>query len=178
MNYKYNQKLPVKVEKELDQYIERIKKIDWFKPKNLKRVDVDRQINVVLKAFGVEATIEYKSLKTEQDWDAAWDAAWGAAWGAARDAARDAARGTYDLLASLTTKKLGYVKKYPQGNFLQLVNLWEMGLYPCGVIDGKFVCYVPEGGENLFEEVDSMVAETPKPLDVIINGIKYVPEEQ
>jgi hypothetical protein len=201
---KYNQKLPVKVEKELDAYIERIKAIQWFKPTGVSKPAIDKQICVALKAFGIEATIEYRSLKTPEDWaaardaargaawgaawaaawgaarGAAWDAAWGAAWGAARgaawDAARgaawDAARGAADLLASLTPKKLGYQEKYPQGNFLQLVPLWEAGLYPCGVIDGKFVCYVPEGGEALLEaELPAASSE----LEVIINGVTYVP---
>lgn len=124
---KYNQKLPVKVEKQLDAYIERVKAINWFKPQQLDRVAVDRQINLTLEAFGVKAGIEYRVLKTEADWDAAWDAAWGA----------------QDLLASLTPNG-EYKKKFPKGNFLQLVELWEMGLYPCGVIGSKFICYVPD----------------------------------
>jgi hypothetical protein len=35
--YKYNQELPKEVEENLDKYIERIKKIDWFKPKDLDK---------------------------------------------------------------------------------------------------------------------------------------------
>src|SRR6185295_13609765 len=94
---KYNQELPKEVEKDLDAYIKRIKAIKWFKPKNIVKTDVDQQIKVALKCFGVEATIEYRLLKTSADWGAARgaarDAARGAAWGAARGAARDAARG-------------------------------------------------------------------------------------
>ena len=192
MNYKYNQKLSAKVEKELDDYIERIKAVEWFKPKNLDKANVDKQINVVLKAFGVDASIEYRSLKTANDWDAArgaawgaswdaaWDAAWGASWdaawdaaldaarGAARDAALDAARGAArgaardaawgaswgaaDLVAKHTPKTLGYSDKYPNGNFIQLIPLWEAGLYPIGVANGRFICYVPDGGEALLED--------------------------
>ena len=178
MSYKYNQKLPAKVEKEIDAYIERIKAIQWFKPKDVNRDTIDRQINIALKAFGVEATIEYRSLKTPEDWGAArgaaWDAARGAAWDAARDAARDAAWGASDLLASKTPKELGYSNKYPSGNFLQLIPLWEAGLYPCGVIDGKFVVYVPEGGESLLQETDVSVISSA--LEVVINGIVYVPK--
>ena len=110
MSHKYNQKLPTEVEAQLDQYIERIKAIKWFRPsKDLKKADVETHLNLVLETFGVKASVEYRKLKIASDWDAAWgaawgaardaawgaarDAAWGAAWGAARDAARDAARG-------------------------------------------------------------------------------------
>ena len=154
---KYKQELPADVEAQLDAYIERIKAIKWFQPSpDLKRETIDTTINVALKAFGVEASIEYRRLATPDDWDAArdaaWDAAWGAAWGAARDAARDAARGAAwdaawdaargaaDVLAlNLNT----YKEKYPTGNFIHLIPLWEAGLYPVGVVDGKFLVYVP-----------------------------------
>ena len=123
---KYGQELPAKVEKQLDAYIERIKAIKWFQPAdNLDFKKVDKQIRLSLKCFGVEAKIEYRDLKTPSDWDAARDAAWGAE----------------DLLA-LSLKD--YKKKYPKGNFVNLVPLWEMGLYPCGVLDGKFIVYVPK----------------------------------
>jgi hypothetical protein len=179
---KYNQKLPKAVELQLDNYIQRIKDIKWFKPSaDLKKEDIEKQVNISLEAFGVKAGIEYRSLKTEKDWDAArdaardaawdaawgaawdaawgaargaaWDAAWGAAWDAAWDAARgaargaawdaawDAARGAADVLALNLDE---YKKKYPNGNFINLIALWEMGLYPCGVIEGKFVIYIPE----------------------------------
>lgn len=183
VKYKYNQKLPKKVEKSLDDYIELLRKIDWFKPKNPIKSEVDKQINIVLKAFGVEASIEYRPLQTPDDWstvreavsywdkawDIAWDKAWYAAWDASRDVASgdvwnavksdvwnadfgvtwDAVRGVADLLASMNPKNPDYKEKYPNGNFLQLIKLWELGLYPIGVIGGKFICYVPEGGESL-----------------------------
>ncbi len=139
---KYNQKLPAKVEKQLDSYIKRIKAIKWFQPnKDLKREDIDKQINISLEAFGIKAGVEYRTLKTSKDWDAARDAAWDAARDAAWDAARDAARGAADILALNLND---YKTKYPNGNFINLIPLWEAGLYPCGVINGKFVVYIPE----------------------------------
>jgi len=179
---KYNQKLPKEVEEKLDEYIERIKKIQWFKPsKNLKKSKVDKLAKFAIKTFGIEASIEYRSLKDPNAaWNAAWDAtkdaAWGAAkttaknaawnatgdaawgaswnavkttaedaaenvaWNAARDAAEDAAWGAADMLALNLDD---YKKKYPDGNFINLIPLWELGLYPIGIIDGKFIIYVP-----------------------------------
>ena len=91
---KYNQELPKEIEEKLDKYIERIRAIRWFKPSSdLKKDSITAQVTVALKAFGVEASIEYRKLETLEDRGAAWDAAWGAAWGAARGAAWDAARG-------------------------------------------------------------------------------------
>ena len=97
---KYEQALPKEVEEQLDEYIERIKVIQWFKVyPNIVREDVDKKISFALKAFGIEASIEYRSLKEAKDWDAAseaargaardaaWDAAWVAAWFAATAAA-------------------------------------------------------------------------------------------
>ena len=184
---KYNQELPAEVEAQLDAYIERIKAIKWFQPSaDLKRTDVDTQVNLVLKAFGIEASIEYKQLKTVEDWDAAWgaarDAAWGAAWGAARgaawdaardaargaawdaargaawdaawgaawDAARDAARGAADILALNLDE---YKKKYPNGSSINLIPLYEVGLYPVGVVNGKFIIYVPASKQEFPNEL-------------------------
>ena len=99
MNYK--QELPTDAEAALDAYIDRIKKIRWFKPAaDIKRENVDTAIKAAISAFGVEASIEYRNLKTPADWDAARDAAWGAAWDAARGAAWGAAR---DAIAALVT---------------------------------------------------------------------------
>lgn len=213
---KYNQELPKNVEKQLDDYIERIEAIQWFKVSpDIKREDVDTQVNVALKAFGVEASIEYRSLKTVEDWDAARDAAWGAvrdaAWGAARDtawdtawdvardaawdtardaacdAARDVARdaawgaawdaawgaawGASDVLALNLDD---YKAKYPNGNFINLIPLWEAGLYPCGVIDGKFVVYVPEK-EREISQLTGSVSEviTASENYAVVNGKRY-----
>jgi hypothetical protein len=217
---KYNQELPKNVETALDSYIERIKAINWFKPAGLERKTVDQKIKLTLEAFGVKASIEYRILKTPEDWDAArgaardaardaawdaargaawdaardaaWDAAWGAARGAARDAAWDAARdaardaawdaardaawGAADLLASLTPNG-EYAKKFPKGNFLQLVDIWEMGLYPVGVVDGKFICYVPdvEGLKGFFAsdgQTDDQPAECVH-KHIVLDGKEY-----
>jgi len=81
-------------------------------------------------------------------WDAARDAAWDAAWGAARDAARDAARGAQDLLALNLDS---YKEKCPQGSFINLIPIWELGLYPIGVVDGKFIIYIPPMSFNFPE---------------------------
>ena len=148
----YNQKLPKEVEKKLDDYIVRIKKINWFKPaENIKKEDVENQVKLCCEAFKVKANPEFKYLKTPQDWGAAWnaawnaarDAAWDAAWNAARDAAWnatwDAVSGALDLLA---LNLEGYKKKYPKGNFINLIPFWEMGLYPVGIVNKKFIIYV------------------------------------
>ena len=145
----YNQKLPKEVEKKLDDYIVRIKKINWFKPaENIKKEDVENQVKLCCEAFKVKANPEFKYLKTPQDWgaawnaarDAAWDAAQDAAWNAAWNTARDAVSGALDLLA---LNLEGYKKKYPKGNFINLIPFWEMGLYPVGIVNKKFIIYVP-----------------------------------
>jgi len=167
---KYNQELPKNVEKQLDDYIERIEAIQWFKVSpDIKREDVDTQVNVALKAFGVEASIEYRSLKTVEDWDAARDVARDVARDAAWDAARGAARGASDVLALNLDD---YKEKYPNGNFINLIPLWEAGLYPCGVIDGKFVVYVPTKENPMpqfFGESASILIEN----HAWVNGKKY-----
>lgn len=158
---KYNQKLPVKIEKDLDAYIERIKNIKWFKPvADLKREKVDNAVKAALSAFGVEASIEYRSLKTEADYDAAWDAARDAAW----DAAWGAARGAADILATHTDT---YKLKTP---FVRLIDIWEMGMYPCGVSDGKFVVYSPMD----FEEDKKVEVVETLPEKLVINGATYL----
>lgn len=47
-----------------------------------------------------------------------------------------------------------YLAKYPNGNFVNLIYLWEAGLYPIGMVNGKFVIYAPsvegEFPEKLF----------------------------
>ena len=108
---KYGQELPKNVEADLDAYIERIKNIQWFKPsKDIKSEDIDRQVNVVLEAFGVKASIEYRSIKNSNDLDAAWGSAWDSARDAARDAAwgaaLDAARGSASVRSVVTKQSL------------------------------------------------------------------------
>jgi len=198
---KYKQTLPRNVEKQLDEYIERIRAIKWFKVSpDIKREAVDKQVNVVLEAFGVKASIEYRSLKDSKDWDAAWeaawhaardaawhaardaaldaaldaaavryvawdaawfaarDAAWDVAWDVARDAAWDAARGAEDVL---TLNLDSYKSKYPNGSFVNIITLWEMGLYPCGVVCGKFVVYVPEKDREIPQLTDMAAVNIP-----------------
>ena len=65
---------------------------------------------------------------THEELDAVWDAAW------------DAAYGVNDILVSDLKE---YKKKYPNGNFINLIPLWEIGLYPVGLINGKFIIYIP-----------------------------------
>ena len=120
--YKYNQKLPKKVEKKLDDFLVRIKKIPWFSPSpDLKKSDIDKLVKVSLKAFGVKAGIEYRTLKTKD------------AWASARDSAR--------AITEILVEDLDVY----EGNkaFLSLIDIWEKGLYPIGVIGGKFIVYVP-----------------------------------
>jgi len=150
--------LPAKVQQDLDAYIERIKAIKWFKPKaELDKGKIEKQVNIALDCFGVKAGIEYKKLEIPKDWGAARDAAWGAArdaargaaWGAAWDAAWDAAWGASEIVSEDLE---AFTKKYPKGAFLQLIPLWEEGLYPIGIVDGKFLIYIPPF-ENKFPEL-------------------------
>ena len=167
---KYGQKLPKNVEQSLDKYIERIKSIKWFQPSStLDKKDVDTKVKACIDAFGVKATVEYRQLKTSNDWDAAWDAArdaaWDAArdaaWGAALDAARDAARGAawdaawdaardaargaaWDAARGADETLVKDLKEYKgKFAFLSLVDIYELGLYPVGVVNGKFLVFVP-----------------------------------
>lgn len=34
-------------------------------------------------------------------------------------------------------------RKSKKGNFINLIPIYEAGLYPVGVVDGKFIVYVP-----------------------------------
>lgn len=36
-----------------------------------------------------------------------------------------------------------YKRKYPSGNFLNIIDIFEMGLFPVGLINNKFTIYVP-----------------------------------
>ena len=143
---KYGQKLPKNVEQSLDKYIERIKSIKWFQPSStLDKKDVDTKVKACIDAFGVKATVEYRQLKTSNDWDAARDAARDAAWGAAWDAARDAARGAaWDAARGADETLVKDLKEYKgKFAFLSLVDIYELGLYPVGVVNGKFLVFVP-----------------------------------
>jgi hypothetical protein len=192
--------LPQEVQERVNNFIDKLPTIPWFKPsKDLKKSDVDKQINFTLECFGVKASIEYKTLKSEEDWasardsardsawasawdsawdsarDSAWDSAWDSArasardsardsawdsarasawdsardsardsaWDSARDSAWDSARASQEALLEDNEQ---FKKAYPNGAFKQLFKLWEMGLYPVGILEetGKFTVYVPE----------------------------------
>ena len=52
--------LPKEIQDKLDVYLKRIKKIKWFKPaKDLKKEQLEKLINILLEAFGVQAKISY-----------------------------------------------------------------------------------------------------------------------
>lgn len=152
-------KLPKKTQQEVNNFIDNLKNIPWFNPSDsLTKQEVDKQINFTLECFGIKASIEYKSLKISEDWasarasawDSAWasarysarypalDSAWASAWASARASALDSAWASAEILI---IENKDFKNKYPNGAFIQLFKLWEMGLYPCGVINGKFVIY-------------------------------------
>jgi len=88
--------LPKKIQKRVNDFIDNLPKIPWFKPReDLKKSEVEKQINLTLECFWVKAKIEYKKLATEQDWASAWasDCAsdWASAWDSARASAWDSA---------------------------------------------------------------------------------------
>lgn len=210
--------LPQEVQDRVNNFIDNIPNVSWFKPNpDLKKSDVEKQINFTLKCFWVEASIEYKTLKTENDWVSAynsswhpdWESAYNSAiayaynptrasdynydWHSARDSdwdsafsstrgdvdrtmiyiynsakaasgssyndvwwkahnpSRDSARNALWDSCHTSTEILvadneDFKKKYPDGAFKQLFKLWEMWLYPVGVLKdtGKFTVYVPD----------------------------------
>ena len=132
--------LPQEVQDRVNNFIDNLQKIPWLKPsKELKKEEVDKQAKFTLECFWVKAEIEYKSLKTEKDWDSAWASAWDSAW----DSARDSARASAEILIEWIDCEFN--KKYPNWAFRQLLKLWEMGVYPVWVLkDTKtFVIYIP-----------------------------------
>jgi len=151
--------LPKKVQKEVNDFIDGLKNVTWFKPSpNLKEEDVDKQVKLVMECFGVDAEIEYRALTEDNDSEVALDTDWIDAWCAASDAAcgldsinvwidaweadSDAAKCAAELLVK---DKKDFKEKYPNGAFIQFFKLWEMGLCPAGVLkeNKKFVVYVP-----------------------------------
>ena len=78
-------------------FIENLKNVNWLNPdQNLKKEDIEKQVNITLECFGVKAWIEYRELKTQEDYRSARDVARGAtrsvAWDAASRAAWDISR--------------------------------------------------------------------------------------
>ncbi|MFZ3015492.1 MAG: hypothetical protein WA101_00625 [Minisyncoccia bacterium] len=233
----YKQELQKEVKTSVDTYIERIKNIQWFHPKlDLKRKDIDEKIYKILKAFNINAGIEYRQLKNAKDGIMAAhttrEATWVSIFNNIHNTAVVSISEDFDLNfvykityttvcdvindfdwystdisntingtipASLFLKKFNwsgvfssikntafnqivdyeyknssgsyertkfakncvkdyvtfaladilalnikdYKEKYPNGNFINVIPLWEAGLYPIGMINGNFVVYVP-----------------------------------
>lgn len=65
-------KLPKKINDKVNAFIDNLSKVRWLNPSPyLKREDVDKQINIVLECFWLEAGIEYRKLESKQDWGSA-----------------------------------------------------------------------------------------------------------
>ena len=126
--------LPKKVQKRVNDFINHLPKVPWFNPSpDLKKEDVEKQVKFTLDCFGVKAKVKYGKLQKQEDWDSARDSAWASAW--------DSAWASVEVLLK---DNADFKKKYPNGAFKQLFKLWEMGLYPVGVLKNKkFVIYVP-----------------------------------
>jgi len=179
--------LPQNIQDRVNAFIEHLPQVSWFKPnKDIKKSDIETQVKFTLECFWVKADIEYRKLKTKNDWDSArdsvwasvwdsarasvwdsarasvWDSDWDSArssvwdgarssawasvwdsdWESARDSSRDSASASQEILLEDNEE---FKKKYPNGAFKQLFKLWEMWLYPVGVLDDTktFVVYVP-----------------------------------
>ena len=147
--------LPQKVQKRVNEFIDWLKNVSRLKPnKDLKKEEVEKQIKFILKCFWVEAEIEYRKLQREDTWDSARDSAWDSArdsaWASARASAwASAMDSAMDSVEILLEDNKDFKKKYPNGAFKQLFKLWEMGLYPVGILKNKkFVVYVPKDLTN------------------------------
>ncbi len=160
-----NKALPKKVQKRVNDFIDNLKNVPWFNPSpDLKKKDVIKQAKFTLKCFGCEAEIEFRKLENDKDWDSAWESGWDSARDSARDSVRDSVRASGWASAKASAKDSarasGWVSeraavevlildkikdKYPHGAFIQLFKLWEMGLYPVGILkeNKKFVIFVP-----------------------------------
>jgi len=151
--------LPQNIQDRVNAFIEHLPQVPWFKPnKDIKKSDIETQVKFTLECFWVKADIEYRKLKTKNDWDSArdsvwasvwdsarasvWDSVWYSDWESARDSSRDSASASQEILLEDNEE---FKKKYPNGAFKQLFKLWEMWLYPVGVLDDTktFVVYVP-----------------------------------
>lgn len=195
-------------EEKIDAYLERIAQILWFypsdKPHKLKKNEVDKKVKEVLKAFGVQAEIEYQEFGNKKSWGMITDGAWSVEekFGEACDNAFETAkknmcnvhnpvlwvmiekaisvnlhvdasdylkllgdnaspedkRTKIQLLVKLAEEAADraikdlvasgfgdeeYKKKYPNGNFVNFIPLWKLGLIPAGVVENKFIIYVP-----------------------------------
>ena len=164
--------LPQEVQDRVNTFIDNLQKVPWFKPsKELKREEVEKQAKFTLECFWVKASIQYRILTSEKDWasarasawDSAWDSArdsarasaWDSAWASARDSARDSAWDSAWASAEIfCIDNEDFRKKYPNWAFIQLFKLWEMWLYPVGILkDTKtFVIYIPPCSMDFHEE--------------------------
>ncbi len=151
-------------------FTKRVEKIKWFTPKPIvSKKEITLSVDACLNLFKFpRVKIDFKYLNTVDDWSAArsaarsaaesaaesaarsaaWSAAWSAAESAARSAAWSAARSAAwsaaESAAGLITKDIkSYKKLYKDVPFLKMVDLFEMGLYPIGVVDNTFLIYVP-----------------------------------
>ncbi len=132
--------LPQNVQDRVNAFIEKLPTIPWFKPsKELKKEEVEKQAKFTLECFGIKASVEYRTIKSETDWDSArasaWASAWDSAWDSARDSAWDSARASardsawdsaWASIEVLLDDNEDFKKKYPNGAFIQLFKLWEM----------------------------------------------------
>jgi len=91
--------------------------------------------------------------------DLCWDLSFNLSWKLARNSAdlektldlsRTLARTSMDILLQNNRQ---FKLKYPNGAFRQLFKLWEMGLYPVGILKNKkFVIYAKPTAKNLFKK--------------------------
>ena len=135
--------LSKKVQKRVNDFIDHLKEISRFKPsKDLQKSEVEKQVKFTLKCFGIEAEIEYRKLSTHKDWDSACYSALDSAWDSALASARASAWASAEILLKDNKQ---FKEKYPKGAFIQLMKIFEMWLYPVGILEEnkKFVIYVP-----------------------------------
>ena len=129
----------IPTKKDVVKSLKRINNIEWFKPQNSNKVKAKLVVDSIMKAFKMDFSCEitWNKLEKKEDWNFARDST----WDSARDYAWDSARySEFEVVKDLMKGK-GYDKN-PWG---ELLKLWEMGLYPVGVLkDKKFhIYYIP-----------------------------------
>lgn len=155
---------------DLAEYTEKILRIRWFEPsRNYTNEELQPYVNGIMRSFKLknkkaEITKDINAAR-KANWDAIWGATWGpaksAAWDAARSAARGAARGpawgaawrgaawdadldaaggaAYILVQDLPELK----KQYPENPFEKLIDIYELGLWPAGIKEDRFLIWHP-----------------------------------
>jgi hypothetical protein len=64
--------LPQEVQDRVNNFIDKLPTVPWFKPsKDLKKEEVEKQALFTLECFGIKASIEYRILTSEKEWDSA-----------------------------------------------------------------------------------------------------------